>query len=146
MLAISYSLAPTTRSSGSMAIRQRERQNSKKRRRKSRQSCRKPGTTELAPISASGCGRARKWKCFRQTYRCPFVRAKALNRDANRQREMSQEVKCWVPKLGCLVAGVLLLAGSAAAQLAVGDNVKLGLSGDLSTGYSSSFGTGGSSH
>lgn len=51
-----------------------------------------------------------------------------------------------VQNLGYLMAGVLLLTIPATAQITVGDNLKVGLSGDLSTGYNSSFGTDGSSH
>lgn len=47
-----------------------------------------------------------------------------------------------IQNLCCLVAGVLLLALPSVAQIDVGDNVKLGLSGELSTGYTGSFGNG----
>jgi hypothetical protein len=58
-------------------------------------------------------------------------------------------VKRLIQNLCSLVAGVLLLASISVAQVDVGDNVKLGLSGDLSTGYSGSYGSGvsnGSNH
>lgn len=54
-------------------------------------------------------------------------------------------MKRCIQNLCCFVTGVLLLALPSAAQIDVGDNVKLGLSGDISTGYSGSFGSGASS-
>jgi hypothetical protein len=64
----------------------------------------------------------------------------------NEKRESIREVKRCAQSLGWVIAGVLLLAASAAAQIGVGDYLKLGLSGNLSTGYTSTFGSGGSSH
>jgi len=55
-------------------------------------------------------------------------------------------VKRWVQILCFLISGVLLLVLPSAAQVAVGDDVKLGLSGEISSGYSGTFGTNESTH
>jgi hypothetical protein len=51
-----------------------------------------------------------------------------------------------IQNLCCFVAGVLLLALPSAAQIEVGDNVNLGLSGEISVGYAGNSGNGSSNN
>src|SRR5215470_6658334 len=52
----------------------------------------------------------------------------------------------WIFAAGCAVAVLLIVSHPAAAQVTVGEDVKMNLAGDLSAGYNGSYGTQGSGH